>query len=93
MFCPECGKEIPDDSVFCPECGARIDEPEENSAVQRNAGQSTVKQVSGNDENVSGKKTVNIPVIAGIAAVALVAIVIIVVLMKGALIKGLRQQA
>lgn len=85
MFCPECGKEIPDDSVFCPECGARIDEPEENSAVQRNAGQSTVKQVS-------GKKTVNIPVIAGIAAVALVAIVIIVVLMKGALIKGLRQQ-
>ena len=24
MFCPECGKEIPDDSVFCPECGARI---------------------------------------------------------------------
>ena len=88
MFCPECGKEIPDDSVFCSECGARIDGPEENSAVQRNAGQSTVKQVSGNDENISGKKTVNIPVIAGIAAVALVAIVIIVVLMKGGSDKG-----
>lgn len=30
MFCPECGKEIPDDSVFCPECGARIDEESES---------------------------------------------------------------
>ena len=26
MFCPECGKQIPDDSVFCPECGARVEE-------------------------------------------------------------------
>ncbi|MCR5156113.1 MAG: zinc-ribbon domain-containing protein [Butyrivibrio sp.] len=26
MYCPECGKKIPDDSVFCDECGARIDE-------------------------------------------------------------------
>lgn len=25
MFCTNCGKQIPDDSVFCPECGARID--------------------------------------------------------------------
>lgn len=23
MFCHECGRKIPDDSVFCPECGAR----------------------------------------------------------------------
>ena len=25
MFCPNCGKEAPSDSVFCPECGTRID--------------------------------------------------------------------
>lgn len=27
MYCPECGKEIPDISVYCPECGAKIDNP------------------------------------------------------------------
>jgi len=27
MFCKECGKGIPDDSVFCPECGAQIAAP------------------------------------------------------------------
>lgn len=24
MFCPNCGKQIPDGSVFCPECGANL---------------------------------------------------------------------
>ena len=24
MFCPKCGKEIPDSSVFCPNCSARL---------------------------------------------------------------------
>ncbi len=24
MYCPECGKKIPDEAVFCPECGAKI---------------------------------------------------------------------
>ena len=24
MFCPTCGKEIPDDSTFCPACGANL---------------------------------------------------------------------
>ncbi|MEE8826321.1 MAG: YARHG domain-containing protein [Eubacteriales bacterium] len=24
MFCPHCGKQIPDDSNFCPECGGRV---------------------------------------------------------------------
>lgn len=27
MFCPKCGKEIPDGSVFCPACGHRLIEP------------------------------------------------------------------
>lgn len=25
MFCGNCGKEIPDDSLFCPECGNKIE--------------------------------------------------------------------
>lgn len=25
MYCINCGKQIPDDSVFCPECGTRVD--------------------------------------------------------------------
>ena len=25
MFCPHCGKQLPDDSVFCDACGARLD--------------------------------------------------------------------
>lgn len=24
MFCPKCGKEIPDKSTFCPNCSARL---------------------------------------------------------------------
>ena len=24
MFCTNCGKQIPDDSIFCPECGTRV---------------------------------------------------------------------
>jgi predicted nucleic acid-binding Zn ribbon protein len=24
MFCPTCGKEIPDDSTFCPACGVNL---------------------------------------------------------------------
>lgn len=24
MFCPKCGKEIPDNSTFCPDCGSKI---------------------------------------------------------------------
>lgn len=32
MFCSQCGKEIPDDSVFCPECGKKVG----NVSVQNN---------------------------------------------------------
>jgi TM2 domain-containing membrane protein YozV len=24
MYCPKCGKEIPDDASFCPECGSPV---------------------------------------------------------------------
>jgi hypothetical protein len=35
MFCENCGKKIPDNSVFCEECGARV-EPDVSLSVQDN---------------------------------------------------------
>lgn len=32
MFCPNCGKEIPDNSAFCPECGTNLREAYTNHA-------------------------------------------------------------
>ncbi len=34
MFCPECGKEIPDNSIFCTFCGAKILRPGESADEQ-----------------------------------------------------------
>lgn len=31
MYCPNCGRKIPDDAVFCPECGAKIEPVEEKT--------------------------------------------------------------
>lgn len=43
MYCPECGKQIPDDSVFCPECGRKI-ELQKMSAAEENKCESTKKK-------------------------------------------------
>lgn len=33
MYCPRCGKEIPERSIFCPKCGQRISkDPAEEAA-------------------------------------------------------------
>lgn len=29
MFCPNCGKELPDDSAFCPDCGTKLIEEQQ----------------------------------------------------------------
>ena len=42
MFCPTCGKEIPDESIFCPACGAKLAAPE---AETRHLGRSKQEQV------------------------------------------------
>lgn len=34
MFCANCGKEIPDETVFCPECGNKAGATIEKKAVQ-----------------------------------------------------------
>jgi hypothetical protein len=40
MFCPKCGKEIPDGSVFCPNCGFKIQE----NVEAKGAGQLLIPQ-------------------------------------------------
>lgn len=35
MFCPKCGKEVPDNSAFCPSCSARLVEPVDVSSKSR----------------------------------------------------------
>lgn len=39
MFCPKCGKELPNDSAFCPACGNKLsrgaDEPEQQYQYDR----------------------------------------------------------
>lgn len=66
MFCPNCGKEIPNDSVFCLECGTRID-----GATQKIAGASP----SGAAQPRAGRG-ISAAVIALVAVVAVVAIAV-----------------
>lgn len=30
MFCPECGKKIPEESIFCKNCGKRVKDTDPN---------------------------------------------------------------
>ena len=45
MYCTNCGKEIPDDSVFCTFCGQKVDggvSPEPKAAESGTQGQQPV---------------------------------------------------
>ena len=53
MFCPECGKELSDDSVFCEYCGARVDDGEEATQEQ------PVRQQSIQEKSASVKPAVS----------------------------------
>ncbi|MBD5168937.1 MAG: DUF4352 domain-containing protein [Oscillibacter sp.] len=91
MFCPSCGKEIPEQSVFCPKCGQRINRnPAEGtaSAVPPAVDQSPQAPVASANREAAGtayKKTSTFGrnplyrrIIMGIAAVMILAIVLVV---------------
>ena len=42
MFCPNCGKQIPDDSVFCEYCGSSMAQYSVDSAAQGDAGNGNI---------------------------------------------------
>ena len=66
MFCPNCGKQIPDGSKFCPYCGAKIEivevtKPDSKKySVQGNAGSRVVKKEKRNKNLV----IIIIPIVA-----------------------------
>ena len=45
MFCPKCGKEVPDDTLFCPSCGTGISRP---SPSEGNSQKNTAEKTSYN---------------------------------------------
>ena len=65
MFCPNCGKEIPDDSSFCEFCGSRI---EDDTAAD-------AERYSGQDQGGNAGKLMerfaNVPMIFGIVVLAI----------------------
>ena len=67
MFCPKCGKEIPDQSTFCSHCGASV------STNNSSKGSGS----SANNSQKPKKKTA--PIVAIVAAVAVLAILAFVV--------------
>ncbi len=83
MFCPECGKKIPDNSKFCQECGAKM-EDYNNSNLKTSASEFLAKEEkekvnnNGNTrENKNNKKTIMIVIMAlGIIAVGILGFLI-----------------
>ncbi|MBS6645304.1 MAG: zinc-ribbon domain-containing protein [Clostridiaceae bacterium] len=73
MFCPNCGTELPDDSVFCGTCGQRVDE--EAGGFEQSSGD-VVQPVIPAAPAPDKKK--NVKLIGGIAA-GVVALVVIIV--------------
>lgn len=78
MFCPNCGTELPDDSVFCGTCGQRVDE--EGGAQQPS--DDGIQQVFTPSQMPAPEKKKNVKLIGGLAAGAVALIVIITVLVK-----------
>ncbi|WP_180994711.1 zinc ribbon domain-containing protein [Clostridium sp. chh4-2] len=79
MFCPNCGTELPDDSVFCGTCGQRVDE--EAGGVQQPSGYVNQPVYEAEPAPVQNNKK-NVKLIGGLAAGALALIVIVVIAMK-----------
>ena len=72
MFCPKCGKELPDDSVFCNACGHQINEATKSEPV--------VKEKNKKEKKPVNKKAVKTAAIIFGAVIGIVAILCIVFL-------------
>ncbi len=89
MYCTNCGKEIPDDSVFCTFCGEKV----EGGPVNTNKGSSMPKITA---PKVSAPKNINkkaVAVVGGVAAVVIIggAAMSLVSSPKAAVAKGLQK--
>ena len=84
MFCPYCGKEIPDGSKFCGYCGHTIGTPGQQPATQRGTQQGGAAPAqnpnpSASFANIFKNKKVVTGLIAGAAAVVVLIIAITVI--------------
>lgn len=80
MFCPNCGTELPDDSVFCGTCGQRVDEEGGSSTQQQNYAVPPVMPEQPIAPVPEQKK--NVKLIGGIAAGVVALVIVIAVVMK-----------
>ena len=82
MFCPKCGRELPEGSKFCPECGSPLTSKVES---QTHATEASAASNAVNASVAGAKKTRKPLIIGGVAVVAVAAIVGIVFLVTNAL--------
>ena len=98
MFCPNCGKELSEDSIFCPQCGTKVpatpsdalnDPPEQNfsRAAVEQAVERDLEPVMPPQQQPApkpAKKKNKLPlVIGGIGAIILVFVLIVVLFSSG----------
>ena len=79
MFCPECGKQIEENSLFCPECGTEITGQPMEAPTAETEGNTANSNAARTFNHIS--KTTKYGIIGGsIAAVVLAAVIAIAVL-------------
>ena len=85
MFCPNCGNEIPDDSLFCEECGTKLDDTE----MQENNQNSSYVEGDSQDEGISdnGVQGNTIKILA-VIAVIIIALVVGILFLKNRNVNG-----
>jgi hypothetical protein len=71
MFCPHCGKELPDDSVFCEHCGNRIDEDQGSGMADEPVAQESPKKATQKASSDGNKMQ---PVIIAVLVLVIVAL-------------------
>lgn len=81
MYCPECGKQIPDDSIFCPECGCKLSAPE-TPAAGKNRYES-VPEEAGKTNSKKGTKKKGLPAWLVIAVILIAGVLIVRPYLKG----------
>lgn len=76
MFCPKCGKEIPDQATFCPKCGASLAGRPSNAAGKKPAKPAKAGKDRKDKPNIElgGKRKL---ILAAAAAAAVIAILIL----------------
>ena len=84
MFCPECGRPLPDaDTKFCPNCGSRVEIPEQPVAAQtepaapKRSGICTAALLLGVGTFVFGTLTLTCRLVQGISVRVMAAVAII----------------